>query len=59
MNHDFENMKINKFNFLLNKEIQGNFCTCNLAHSSCHTRNKRMPKRPVIEIRYTKIASLN
>ena len=46
--HDWENMGINKFNFLLTKEIQF-FYTCNFVPSSCHTYDNRTPKRPVIK----------
>ena len=46
--HDWENMEINKFNFLLTKETQF-FYTCNFAASSCRTCDNRTPKRPVIK----------
>ena len=51
--NDWENTEISNFNFLLIMEIQRNFCKCNPAISNCHTCDKQMPKRPVIENNHT------
>ena len=42
-------MEINKFNFLLTKEIQINFSMCDLALSNCHICNNCTHKGTVIE----------
>ena len=41
------------FNLLLTITIQRNFCTCNPAISKCHTCDKQMTKRSVIENDHT------
>ena len=49
INHDWENMEINEFDFLLTREILTDFCTWDLAPSNCHACDNSTPETPVVK----------
>ena len=47
--HNWGETEINEYNFLLTKEIQTNFCICNLNLNNYNMCDNCTSKRPVIE----------